>query len=735
MNRWGSWILFVLFGATQIGCGSETTSPLDTSEPSEAALDYSFRTRLVGLDETVTYVKSATQLNVVRESGLVQSISALNEEERAARWERFGRLSPAFANHVKGSPREQLLWITVHFAPEVDWATLTPALSSESESEQLAARLALRQAIASGAEELTEELTRLGVEDVLTRGDSMPVLFGRALPATIETLARHPGVSLVTSAENGKVILNASPKNGVTDPQIDGTFNALGLYADGQKIGMVENALDGLWEPHEAFEFVTTDPGTGYRVTYQVEPLDCETDFDCPASSFYGQPLQKCEPLDHAGHKRQCVAEHASQCMSVAVGSTGGSPFGAARARIYYPNRGGAPTTPATIPDPSVACSPTGLADAYDWMDKEGVTTVNESFGCENMFGDGAAEGITQDWYARYFDMAIFKAAGNQKFSPNDAACPFSLNGNCVGGINSSGEISCFSSWTNLNSPTFERTDREEPDIMALAGFGQRCKEGSLVDVMEVGSKTDWTGNAGTSFAAPAMAGLTALLKEACGGKLHHNAVRVILRNAGWTRNVTDYRYSTPVTPADPDYDWKDGGGALYASAALAFCKPTGPGPDNDSGSDPGCLDCGGPPPFDGRCKDCGPIPPEGKRMQSATPFGNGDDRLYNLYWKSGHKMEAGKRIRTSVAWDSCPASVSGLAPAEIETDIDVVLVNRTTNQAIYGSQSVTDSVEGFDVTLPSDGEYELYWTNPKGAKGCGGGGYEPFYWAVTWWG
>lgn len=733
MKRWGIGILCVLVSG-QIGCGSETTLVAGTGESNDDALQYSFQTRMLGLDETVTYVKSATELYVLRESGRVQTVAELNSEERDARFQRFGRLSPAFARRVMASPKESPLWITVHFTPEVDWAALTLSLSTGSDGERLASRLSLRQAIASRAAELIEELTTLGVKDVFTRGNSMPVLFGRALPATIETLARHPGVSLVTTAENSKVILNAAPKNGVTDPQIDTTFNSLGLFADGQKIGMVENALDGLFEPHDAFEFVTPDPGTGYRVTYQVEPLDCESDFDCPASSFYGQALQKCETLGHAGHKGQCVAEHASQCMSVAVGSEGGSPFGAARARIYYPNRGGTPTTPGTIPDPSVACSPTGLADAYDWMDQEGVTTVNESFGCENMFGDGAAEGITQDWYARYYDMAIFKAAGNQKFSADDAACPFSLNGNCVGGINSAGEISCFSSWTNLNSPTFERTDREEPDIMALAGYGNRCQRGSLVDVMKVGSTSSWTGNAGTSFAAPAMAGLTALLKEACGGDLHHNAVRVILRNAGWTRNVTDYRYSTPVTPANKGYDWKDGGGALYASAALAFCKSTGPGPDNDSGSDPGCLDCGGPPPFDGRCQNCGPVPPGEKRLQSATPFGAGDGRLYNLYWKSGGVMAAGKRIRTSVAWDSCPASVSGMAPAEVETDIDVVLVNRSKNEAIYGSQSVTDSVEGFDVTLPSDGEYELYWTNPKGAKGCGNTGFEPFYWAVTWW-
>src|SRR5688572_5647913 len=169
MKRWGIGILFALFGA-QSGCGSETTPWADPGEQSDAALDYSFQTRLVGLDETVTYVKSAMQLYVVRESGQLQSLAELNEAERQARWDRFGRLSPAFARQVQESPRDRLLWITVHFAPEVDWAALTPALSSLKPSERLAARLELRQAISSRAAELTGELSSVGVEGVFTRG-------------------------------------------------------------------------------------------------------------------------------------------------------------------------------------------------------------------------------------------------------------------------------------------------------------------------------------------------------------------------------------------------------------------------------------------------------------------------------------------------------------------------------------------------------------------------------------
>jgi hypothetical protein len=62
-----------------------------------------------------------------------------------------------------------------------------------------------------------------------------------------------------------------------------------------------------------------------------------------------------------------------------------------------------------------------------------------------------------------------------------------------------------------------------------------------------------------------------------------------------------------------------------------------------------------------------------------------------------------------------------------VGTDIDLVLVDATTSQAIWSSQSVTDSVEGFDVVIPQTGVYDLFWTYPEGARGCGGTGAEPF--------
>jgi hypothetical protein len=73
--------------------------------------------------------------------------------------------------------------------------------------------------------------------------------------------------------------------------------------------------------------------------------------------------------------------------------------------------------------------------------------------------------------------------------------------------------------------------------------------------------------------------------------------------------------------------------------------------------------------------------------------------------------------------------------PVAIATDYDIFLYEQSpTPRWWYSSQSVNDSVEGFDVALPEYGHYQVYLSWPNGSSGCGGGGSEPFAWAATWW-
>jgi hypothetical protein len=492
-------------------------------------------------------------------------------------------------------------------------------------------------------------------------------------------------------------------------------MHALGLFGAGQAIGFLEEAKCGLYDPHESFS------QNASPITYETEPMDCKTDPDCANCDLGGGAM--CLALGHPGHPLQCVAVHASETASCVSATRGGTGNGASKASMFHPNAGG-PSLLSGHPT-SVACSASGTVDAYDWLTKKGVTTANESWGCTLPLGGATAatvEGLAEDWYARNFGISIFKSAGND---PRGTACPFTLNSICVGGTNTSHAMSCFSSWMNP-SVAGKQGDREEPDITALAGDSSSGCGFPLgqVDVMQVGNPTGWVGNDGTSFASPAMAGFAALLKESCGGSLDQKLVRVIMRNAAWPRNPDGWRYSTPK----PTFDHKDGGGSPIAQAAVAFCQPTGGGPDNKAGTDPGDLKHGHPGPK-GSAPPSGP--PPGDQRSAGTP-GPGDGRLYNTFFQT--KFKSGNRIRVSFAWDSCPASVSGTAPATVATDYDLFLYNEDTHTYVYSSQSFDDNTEGFDVTIPSDGLYTVYYAWPSGAAGCGGSGFEPFAWATTWW-
>jgi len=707
-------VLGALGGAT--ACGSEED---DDAAPAPALPDgaagATVNSRVVhmrALDEDVTVVKTPGSVYAIRSDGHQQPLREVQEEERTARFARWGAVDPDFDAELRTAPPATLVPVAFHFDPQVDWGRITPELANPDGRD--IARGQLQTAIQDGSSRLAAELTQLGVSSVWYR-PTMPVVFGMASAPTIQGLARHAGITLIASNAPGRAELHAGPPNTISDPQIDTGMNALGLFGADQRIGFLEEAKCGLYDPHESFS-ENSNP-----ITYEVEPRDCSSDFDCTECDLGAGAM--CVDIGHAGHGKQCVAVHASETASSASATRGGSGNGASKASLFHPNAGGS----SPIGFDSVACSSSGTVDAYDWLTKNDVTTANESWGCTPLGAGTAAtvEGIPEDWYARNFGISIFKSAGND---PGGTACPFTLNSICVGGTNTAHAMSCFSSWMNPTAAG-KPTDREEPDITALAGdASERCSFPlGQVEVMEVGNPTGWVGSDGTSFASPAMAGFAALLKEACGGNLDQKLVRVIMRNAAWPRNPLGWRYSTPK----PSFDHKDGGGGPIAEAAVAFCHPTGPGPNNTSGEDPGDLGHGDKGP-DGRPPPDGPPPGEKDKRRSSTAPGSSDGRLYNTFFQV--KLRAGNRIRVSFAWDSCPASTSGTAPASVETDYDLFLYNEDTHTYVYSSQSFDDSTEGFDVTAPTDGNYTVYYAWPDGAKGCGGSGFEPFAWAITWW-
>ena len=200
-------------------------------------------------------------------------------------------------------------------------------------------------------------------------------------------------------------------------------------------------------------------------------------------------------------------------------------------------------------------------------MVKNGVKTVNESF----LGGSNTAA----DDYARRYGISVVKGAGNAGHL-DQVACGNTLNSTCVGSVNSSGAVSCFSNQKN-DSATL---DREEPDLVALGGDSDATCSGTYVDTVQTldfASTTDWTGStAGTSAAAPSVTSIIAHARVACTNiNLTSRVIRALLRSAAWAANPADGRYSTPSLSED----FADGAGFADAGTIDWFCQqPPGNG-------------------------------------------------------------------------------------------------------------------------------------------------------------
>ena len=412
------------------------------------------------------------------------------------------------------------------------------------------------------------------------------------------------------------------------------------------------------------------------------------------------------------------------------------------KARYYYPNGKG-----------SGGCSAAGLVAAYGWLGANGVTTANQSFSClaEGIARAADAERTIVDWYARRFNMAISVAAGNMNSGPNEPACMFTRNATCVGAALLGGTgMACNSSWTNQNAyPNFERTDREEPDVVAFGGPetanttlpGCPDAAGPKVELAALTGTSDWVQHHGTSFAAPAIASLTALCKQVSLGVADdETSIRAIMKVAGWFRNPRDFNYSSTSDSFTSQNDWRDGGGGVVASVVKAMCdgSSTGPGgPVVSVTRDPGALQGDVWPFGNSDCAACGlNDPPLGGRSVRPLLWGRPSmadaTRLYREL--SRFTLREGQRLRAVIAWDSCPGSadMGSFVPAPIGTDYDLFLLKD--GQLVYSSQSISDVTEGFDVTIAGgqDGTYQVVKGLPANLGGCDGQGYEPYSYAFA---
>jgi subtilase family protein len=649
---------------------------LEHSPPADGddeAVVSQFLAHTPGLDEDVHYALvsrgEGTRKVVIRADGHKQDRIEFDEQERVARVEKMGAMSPQLFAVVRAASPDEAMPIAIYAEIKESMDDIASFGNDESEEHRVAAFRALKGVSERASAPILAAITSMGL--AAHAAESMPAVFTRARPEQVWAIARLPGVSHIDwdpapRAEE----YSSGPTNAVTLTHANTGFNQhmpTPYFGTGQKVGIISDKNKCfLFEQHQAF-------GAG-TVTYQSTPPACVGSL-CPGSdSACGTYCDTSEGhfLDQ-GAGLVCVNGHDARAASAIMVNRQDGPWGAARVALYSPNVGDTASSATAI-----KCSAPDIAAAFSYLVAQGVTTTSESYGCTS--GDGLA----QDWYARYSNVAAVRAAGNlsSPSAPNPTVdtskgCR-AVNSICVGGTLAGGMgMKSDSAWQNPPS-----SDREEPDVVALGTSVETLSFSNPPAIPTDKTLWDTTAN-GTSFAAPAIAGFVALLKQACGGSLDQRYTRSVVRTASFL-NVVDGPYSTPgLWSPGIGGDFKDGAGIPLAEKAIRWC----PGGGGSGGVVNINLGTGtsvatwvnGSPPADGG---------KGSSLVSS--------QLGPLL-----TLNAGDRARATASWDSCPASAVGTGPSPVTVDFDLFLCSNTKLKCFY-SRSFMDNNEGFDVIIPA---------------------------------
>ncbi|HEX4446632.1 MAG TPA: S8 family serine peptidase, partial [Polyangiaceae bacterium] len=367
-------------------------------------------------------------------------------------------------------------------------------------------------------------------------------------------------------------------------------------------------------------------------------------------------------------------------------------------------------------------CTHSAMGNAYSWFVTNNVRTTWESWGCEMSDGMGgfavvANDGLAEDWHARETNITVVKSSGD--ISMPDDPCGatggdgrqtawgcVASNSLCVGGLTPSNDQSGISSDRNVVDdlslfPAMCVTDREDPDVVALS---------DAVTVMGFLSTTDWSATkTGTSFSAPTMAALAALLKQKCNTNLSPLRERAIIMTSAW---FFDAGQPFPTLgAATPPTDYFVGTGGPTADNALLWCGLTsGSLVVGDVEQD---IEYGS-----GTPADTGMDQPA-----SGKPDSNPTNWKYSNV--TSVSLSAGDRIRATVTWNTCADGMH--TPTIIGTDIDLWLCKpavppSTTSTCIASSRSLANNWEAFDQTISSSqaGTYNIRVGYDTTRSGCG---------------
>ncbi len=699
MRGLGTGIFALTAAAVLLGC---SPGELAVDSPSH---ERRFTKHLRGLNEDVTFVvktnaRGASSKYVLRADGRQQSAGQVRAEELAAHLKRFGHLTAELSDRYLNVATDTKIPVAIWFELDIERAEIRDGLRRGSPI----ARGLLAESIGVGGEGVLSRLNAWGIAS--RQYPVAPAIFANVTHAQAIELSTISGVRRIAYGGAGQQVteelaLIPSPGNSITSLSVDTEFNDQGFRGAGQGIGLVEQANCRLLIEHEIFDTLVgqfvEEPGGDFGCTTQGQCNHC-AGFSVCANT-------------------ECYDDHLSRIASVVLQNTDAGDYGAPEATVYHP----------TVGDGSnIACSADGITGAYFWLvdpqHNPPPTTTTESYWC----GGGAEDGLAQDWFAREFGIAVFRAAGNEPELDVFEGCP-TMNSVCVGGMRPDGsgwEIDPIASYLN---PTTTHGDREEPDIVAVSESVETMEFPPQGGVSQPPTDlSGWGTSHGTSFSAPAAATFAVNLKTACGGTIDPKYLRAILMTSAWSINPDGPPYSTPGLD-----DYKDGAGAPDPSNALLFCGEgdsdieVGGGPFNDD------LDGG---------EDLPDWMEEAEMSAASAPALQplGFNNTFGPNFVGAKLMDieltGQDRIRVTLTWDTCPASgPTGNGPGDLHVDYDLFLCSPDSETCLGLSRSYDNNVEGFDVTVPEEQgaqAYEIwYGRDPETTTPCGSSS-EPLAWA-----
>lgn len=576
-----------------------------------------------------------------------------------------------------------------------------------------------------------------------------PILTFEAEGLEAYKLAKMPGISLVSVARGRATDYATSVNPEETSAGYSNSryvHNQQGNFADGIKIGIVETISKykecGIFESHEALR--------GATVSYLwPQNVACSEDSEC-TSSLCGQ----CS--DDSGVCRY-TNPHPSQVASRIASSTDEELLHAAKAHLVVANSG-----------IGQLANSSALAAVYQHLNDQDVSVVNESYGVSGAAAKFHPNDYVREWFARYRGMTFVKAAGNHGIfdteEDNEASC-HALNALCVGGTHADGSYDSVadderyfvpnpdptklgegSAWDNpdfgcSNSSECGEKEAERPDVVS---------EAQDTWVMDTSAPDAWQSGAhGTSYAAPTVTGLLALLDKDC-GPFTPAGHRAAIRTAAYRP------HSVEDSPSDPRYpipgqspDSYAGAGIPLAKAISLYCRDQEGEPDLRIQS--GAID----PTDDSEWRpldeyefmtpEAFPETPEDLIVTHEQGLRSPGAQTRKL-WDIG---PGANRVRVTFSYYTCPPS-DGQDPVELESvdktapavDFDIILCSEDAQECAAISESEDDTNEGFDVMVPSElssaDDLAVYLIKPDGSEvsTCEGPheGKEPWSSAIAVW-